>query len=97
MNPSYIAFGPVFTPLSKVLRYQPLGTATLALWVERFTAHRLTCIGGITTANIAPVMASGIDSVAIVTELADDEALPQRLADLRKCIPALEKRCGVPI
>lgn len=97
VNPSYIAFGPVFTPLSKVLRYQPLGTETLALWVERFTDHRLTCIGGITTANIAQVVASGIDSVAIVTELADDEALPQRLADLRKCIPALEKRCGVPI
>ncbi|MCB2386614.1 bifunctional hydroxymethylpyrimidine kinase/phosphomethylpyrimidine kinase [Thalassolituus alkanivorans] len=97
VNPSYIAFGPVFTPLSKVLRYQPLGTETLALWVERFTDHRLTCIGGITTANIAQVMASGIDSVAIVTELADDEALPQRLADLRKCIPALEKRCDVPI
>ena len=97
VNPSYIAFGPVFTPLSKVLRYQPLGTETLALWVECFTDHRLTCIGGITTANIAQVVASGIDSVAIVTELADDEARPQRLADLRKCIPALEKRCGVPI
>ncbi|MCD8521266.1 MAG: bifunctional hydroxymethylpyrimidine kinase/phosphomethylpyrimidine kinase [Saccharospirillaceae bacterium] len=91
VNPSYIAFGPVFTPLSKVLRYQPLGTEVLTLWATRFSDQRLTCIGGITAANIAQVMASGVGSVAIVTELADDEALPQRLADLRQCIPALEK------
>ncbi len=101
VNPSYIAFGPVFTPLSKVLRYTPLGLEQLNIWVTRFAerieGQRLTCIGGITAANVAPVVATGIGSVAIVTELANDAGLPQRLADLRKCMPALEMLCCDPI
>ncbi len=97
ISPSYIAFGPVFTPLSKVLRYTPLGLEQLGIWAERFAEQRLTCIGGITAANIAQVMTTGIGSAAIITELADGETLPQRLADLRQCIPVLEKRCNVPI
>ncbi|MDO6750217.1 thiamine phosphate synthase, partial [Gilvimarinus sp. 1_MG-2023] len=34
-QPSYIAFGPVFKPLSKTLKYPPLGCDTLSRWVRR--------------------------------------------------------------
>lgn len=94
IQPSYIAFGPVFTPLSKVLRYRPLGIARLTQWTQRYRQQPLTCIGGITHANAAAVLASGVGSVAVVTDLRHDAGLPQRLQQLRRCwspvTPSLE-------
>ena len=87
LQPSYIALGPVFIPLSKKLRYAPLGCAQLAVWAQRFAAQRLTCIGGITPQNIAAVAAAGIDSAAVVTALQMDDGLEQRLQRLRDYCP----------
>ena len=66
-NPGYIAFGPVFPPLSKQLRYSPLGTDQLAEWSERYHYWAQTCIGGIVPANAKAVSATGIESMAVVT------------------------------
>jgi hydroxymethylpyrimidine kinase / phosphomethylpyrimidine kinase / thiamine-phosphate diphosphorylase len=90
LQPSYIAFGPVYKPLSKTLKYPPLGIERLSDWVSRFGQHqRLTCIGGITTGNIDQVSGTGIESVAIVTELRLDAGLPERFARLRQSLPAV--------
>lgn len=90
LRPSYIAFGPVYKPLSKALKYPPLGIDRLTDWVSRFGNNQpLTCIGGITADNIDQVLASGIHSVAIVTELRLDAGLPERFARLRQSLPAV--------
>jgi hydroxymethylpyrimidine kinase/phosphomethylpyrimidine kinase/thiamine-phosphate diphosphorylase len=83
-KPSYIAFGPVHPPLSKKLKYPPLGYNNLSNWCARVGQEfPLTCIGGITTDNIANIKKCGMPSAAIVTDLMMDDGLQQRHARLR--------------
>lgn len=78
-KPSYIAFGPVHPPLSKKLKYPPLGYNNLTNWCARVGQEfPLTCIGGITTENIVNIKNCGMPSAAIVTDLMLDDGLPQR-------------------
>ncbi|WP_221798017.1 thiamine phosphate synthase [Oceanobacter mangrovi] len=84
LKPSYIAFGPVFPPLSKRLKYPPLGVARLSRWVAENSDFPLTCIGGITEQNAGVVLDSGINSVAIVTALMPDAGLPGRYEAIRQ-------------
>ena len=88
VRPSYIAFGPVFPPLSKQLKYPPLGTERVQRWVAANPDYPHTTIGGVCADNIAEVMATGIGSAAIVTELRHDGRLAERLARLREYLPA---------
>ena len=89
-NPSYIAFGPVFTPLSKRLRYQPLGVDCLDSWSKKYRAWPQTCIGGIVPENAARVASTGVGSLAVVTCIAgerNDEPLIRRnIAELRAAL-----------
>jgi hydroxymethylpyrimidine kinase/phosphomethylpyrimidine kinase/thiamine-phosphate diphosphorylase len=84
LTPSYIALGPVFEPLSKKLRYAPLGVVQVAHYVQSFPRLHLTCIGGITEHNAASVWATGIGSVAVVTALLDAPELPRRAQALKR-------------
>lgn len=86
IKPSYIAFGPVFPPLSKKLKYPPLGLEKLSKWREENSDFPLTCIGGITEDNVADVVAAGMPSVAIVTALTNDEGLAKRFERIRQAI-----------
>lgn len=84
LQPSYIALGPVFKPLSKELKYEPLGLKRLAAFVQRYPETSFTCIGGITQHNAAQIWQNGVQSIAVVTDLAHNEGLEQRLAKLRQ-------------
>lgn len=86
-NPSYIAFGPVYKPLSKALKYPPLGLKKVQKWRQQNADIPTTCIGGITHQNIDEVMATGMESVAIVTDLKDDRQLMTRMGRLRRSLP----------
>ena len=86
-NPSYIAFGPVYKPLSKELKYPPLGLDRLHRWCHANADIPTTCIGGITHQNIDAVMATGMESVAIVTDLRDDRQLMSRMGRMRRSLP----------
>ena len=87
-KPSYIAFGPVHPPLSKKLKYPPLGYTNLSNWCARIGQEfPVTCIGGITTENIANIKHCGMPSAAIVTDLMIDNKLPQRHLKLRGVYP----------
>jgi len=59
--------------------------------VSCFQQQALTCIGGITHQNVAQVLATGISSVAVVTDLRADEVLQQRLTQFRRRLPAIRK------
>lgn len=88
LRPSYIAFGPVHPPLSKQLKYPPLGYSSLSRWWQALRPHLpLTCIGGITEDNISDVLACGVDSCAIVTALRPDADLVERHASIRALWP----------
>lgn len=91
-KPSYIAFGPVHPPLSKQLKYPPLGYTRLSNWCARVGQEfPLTCIGGITGDNIAHIRACGMPSAAIVTDLMPDDDLAQRHQRLRSYYPGTTK------
>ena len=67
MTPAYLAFGPVYPPLSKTLKYPPLGTSRLAVWSRRYRSWKQTCIGGIVPGNARQTAACGTGSLAVVT------------------------------
>lgn len=83
LQPSYIAVGPIFKPLSKELKYEPLGLERLANYLARFPNISFTCIGGITQHNAAQVWQTGVESIAVVTDLANDSGLEERLLSLQ--------------
>jgi hydroxymethylpyrimidine kinase/phosphomethylpyrimidine kinase/thiamine-phosphate diphosphorylase len=72
LRPSYLAFGPVFSPKSKQVNHKELGIKKLAQWQKSYGAfYPTTCIGGIELDNLATVLATGIQSVAVISALAD--------------------------
>jgi len=70
-EPSYIAIGPVFVPISKELKYDTVGTQMLKAWAEQVD-YPVVAIGGITIDNIEEVarskVASGIAMISGVLE-----------------------------
>ncbi|RRS30088.1 MAG: thiamine-phosphate diphosphorylase [Epsilonproteobacteria bacterium (ex Lamellibrachia satsuma)] len=70
-EPSYLAIGPIFPPISKKLTYDPVGIALLKQWVARVD-YPVVAIGGIMIENIKEVVqtkaASGIAMISGVLE-----------------------------
>ncbi len=70
-EPSYIAIGPVFVPISKELKYDTVGTQLLKRWAEAVD-YPVVAIGGITIDNIETVAktkaASGIAMISGVLD-----------------------------
>ena len=70
-EPSYIAIGPVFVPISKELKYDTVGTQLLKRWAKAVD-YPVVAIGGITINNIEMVAktkaASGIAMISGVLD-----------------------------
>lgn len=75
VRPSYIALGPIYPTTSKDMPFLPQGVAQLRRWVELLSQqYRLTAIGGIDLQRAPEVLATGVDSCAMITAItrADD-------------------------
>ncbi|MCY4045744.1 MAG: thiamine phosphate synthase [Cellvibrionales bacterium] len=67
-QPSYIAFGPVYSTQSKQVNHPPLNSDHLRQYIHLLKDdYRLTAIGGINTQNAKDVLALGIDSLAVIS------------------------------
>ena len=70
-EPSYLAIGPIYEPISKKLVYDTVGTDDLTHWSKKVD-YPIVAIGGITIENIANVAqtkaASGIAMISDVLE-----------------------------
>jgi len=70
-EPSYLAMGPIYEPISKKLVYDTVGTETLKRWAEN-VVYPIVAIGGITIENIKEVTqtkaASGIAMISDILE-----------------------------
>jgi thiamine-phosphate pyrophosphorylase len=64
----YLAIGPVFSTASKPLPDPVVGIEGVRQ-ARRLTRRPLVAIGGITRSNAASVIASGADSVAVISDL----------------------------
>ena len=70
-EPSYLAIGPIYEPISKKLVYDTVGTEDLKRWAKKVD-YPIVAIGGITIENIHTVVetraASGIAMISDVLE-----------------------------
>lgn len=69
LRPDYIALGPIYPTLLKVMPWQPQGLARLGEWKRRVGTVPLVAIGGITLERLTGVFAAGADVAAVVTDI----------------------------
>jgi thiamine-phosphate pyrophosphorylase len=65
----YVALGPIYPTLLKVMPWQPQGLARIGEWKRRIGARPLVAIGGLTVERLAGVFAAGADVAAVVTDI----------------------------
>jgi hydroxymethylpyrimidine kinase/phosphomethylpyrimidine kinase/thiamine-phosphate diphosphorylase len=86
VEPSYVALGPVYPTTLKAMRYAPLGLERLREWSRRYQPRYLVvAIGGITLARAPEVLATGVDSLAVVSavkQAAQPQEATQAFLDL---------------
>ncbi|SFV71718.1 Thiamin-phosphate pyrophosphorylase [hydrothermal vent metagenome] len=71
-EPSYLAIGPIYEPISKKLVYDTVGTERLKLWAEK-VSYPIVAIGGITIENIHHVLASNSASgIAMISDVLEN-------------------------
>jgi len=70
LRPAYVALGPIYPTLLKVMPWRPQGLARIAEWKRRVGALPLIAIGGLTPERLAGVFAAGADVAAVVTDIA---------------------------
>lgn len=68
-QPDYVALGPIYPTLLKVMPWRPQGLERLGEWKRRIGALPLVAIGGLTVARLAGVFAAGADVAAVVTDI----------------------------
>ncbi|EHM52027.1 MAG: thiamine phosphate synthase [Yokenella regensburgei] len=84
-RPSYIALGHVFPTQTKQMPSSPQGLEQLAAHIARLKDYPTVAIGGISLERAAPVLATGVGSIAVVsaiTQAADWQAATAKLLEL---------------
>jgi thiamine-phosphate pyrophosphorylase len=69
LEPDYIALGPIYPTLLKVMAFAPQGLGRIGEWKGRIGGIPLVAIGGITLERLPGVLAAGADSAAVVTDI----------------------------
>jgi len=71
-KPDYIALGPIFPTTLKSMRFAPQGIAKITEWKKRIGAIPLVAIGGIKLEQAPAIFAAGADSIAVVSDVAQN-------------------------
>jgi thiamine-phosphate pyrophosphorylase len=71
-SPDYVALGPIYPTLLKVMPWQPQGLTRIGEWKRRIGTIPLVAIGGLTLGRLAGVFAAGADVAAVVTDIVRD-------------------------
>ena len=69
LRPDYVALGPIYPTLLKVMPWRPQGLERIGEWKRRIGAIPLVAIGGLTLERLAGVYAAGADVAAVVTDV----------------------------
>ena len=77
LAPDYVALGPIYPTLLKVMAFAPQGLGRIGEWKRRIGAIPLVAIGGITLERLPGVLAAGADCAAVVTDIVRN-AQPER-------------------
>jgi thiamine-phosphate pyrophosphorylase/hydroxymethylpyrimidine kinase/phosphomethylpyrimidine kinase/thiamine-phosphate diphosphorylase len=89
-QPSYLAIGPIFEPISKKMAYENVGIERLKAWAA-YVDYPVVAIGGITQENIARVARTGAASgIAMISAVLDEKG-EISIEKTRALIEAYEK------
>lgn len=70
LSPAYVALGPVWPTLLKPMKWRPQGLKRVRSWKTRTGSVPLVAIGGVTPDRLPALFAAGVDSAAVVTDIA---------------------------
>ncbi len=77
-EPSYLAIGPIYEPISKKLTYDTVGTKMLKEWAKNVD-YPIVAIGGITIKNIQDVVQTGAASgIAMISDVLEEGEVSQK-------------------
>lgn len=80
-KPDYIALGPIYATTLKKMRFAPQGYARITEWKQRIGKIPLIAIGGIKLEHAKDIFAAGADSIAVVSDVTQDQEPDQRVRD----------------
>ena len=69
LEPDYLALGPIYPTLLKVMPWSPQGLERIAEWKRRIGIIPLVAIGGLTVERLPGVFAAGADVAAVVNDI----------------------------
>jgi thiamine-phosphate pyrophosphorylase len=69
LEPDYVALGPIYPTLLKVMAFAPQGLPRIGEWKRRVGSVPLVAIGGLTLERLPGVFAAGADVAAVVTDI----------------------------
>jgi thiamine-phosphate pyrophosphorylase len=79
--PDYVALGPIYPTTLKVMRFGPQGLERIGQWKRRIGATPLVAIGGITLETAPAVYAAGADSIAVVSDITQNNSPDARVRE----------------
>lgn len=68
-RPDYVALGPIWPTLLKVMKYPPQGLSRIGEWKKQIGTIPLVAIGGLTPERAPLVLQAGADSACVVTDV----------------------------
>lgn len=68
-RPSYLACGPIFATNSKEIHFAPQGIEQLHYWRRALHHYPIVAIGGINSGNMADVLKTGVDGIAMISAI----------------------------
>jgi len=88
LQPDYVALGPIYPTLLKVMAFAPQGLERIGEWKRRIGAIPLVAIGGITLERLPGVLAAGADCAAVVTDIVRNPDPEARMRGWVRAVPS---------
>jgi len=88
LAPDYVALGPIYPTLLKVMPWPAQGLERIREWKQQMGAIPLVAIGGLTAERLSGVLEAGADVAAVVTDIVrnpDPEARAREWLSIASC------------
>lgn len=88
LAPDYVALGPIYPTVLKVMPWAPQGLQRITEWKRRIDTTPLVAIGGLTVERLPGVFEAGADVAAVVNDIVSN---PQPEARAREWLTVAQK------
>lgn len=85
LNPSYIAFGPIYYTALKAMKFKPQGIENLKLWRSLFDCP-LVAIGGINLNRVSDIMECGPEIISVVRDITLNKSPSDRVMEYQSML-----------